>query len=153
MRINLTNEEKGITITAKAKGQLPMGFVNKLVEALYSDDFSTESRSKAEMLQMLEKLSTKETVPVISRPKAIEKINSERTLSSSIGERVNVPTYVFCPSCGNEDTQYIYRGNRYIKCSSCQEKLFLKPAGEVWGDLDEDGNEYHATSVYREPSY
>lgn len=149
MRINLTNEEKGITITAKAKGQLSKDFVNKLVEVLYLDSLSTTPLVKT--LEILD--SHVKNVHVTSRPKAIEKINSERNMSSSIGERVNVPTYVFCPSCGHEGTQQIFRGSRYIKCSSCQEKLFLKPAGEVWGEEDEDGNEYHATSIYREASY
>lgn len=89
------------------------------------------------------------------RPKAIELLNSERALNVPIEEsgriqRENVKVYVHCPLCFHEADQWTYRGNRFTKCRGCNERLFLTPAGEDWGDVDEYGYEYNAFKEYFE---
>ncbi|MFL2133026.1 hypothetical protein [Desemzia sp. FAM 23990] len=65
-------------------------------------------------------------------------------------KKVNVPIFVDCPSCEFAGRQFTFRGNRYAKCKECGEKLFLRPAGREWGELDNEGNEYYASAVYKD---
>lgn len=64
--------------------------------------------------------------------------------------RADVKVKVECPTCTGKGIQHTQRGNRYTWCNKCNEKLFLRPAGAAWEELDADGNEYHASTVYVE---
>lgn len=111
----------------------------------------------------------------VSRPRRVDFVNAGNTLFTPLGDKlqgalddesregaqkesdpkeypakINVQVIIDCPLCGFEGVQRTYRGNRYAKCRECGEKLFLRPAGREWGELDDEGNEYYASTVYKE---
>jgi hypothetical protein len=61
-----------------------------------------------------------------------------------------VKAIVSCPKCGITTTRKVRQGFKYVKCGKCGTKLFLKPAGEEYGMLDQAGYYYHANTEYRE---
>lgn len=103
-------------------------------------------------------LEPKKDVPkqeVMSRPKAIEMIGSERKLSTAIGELAEfkwVDVRVDCPVCAYEGETSTRRGNSYSKCPSCDSKLFNAWATGKPEEQDEDGYEYHANEEIRPKS-
>lgn len=68
-----------------------------------------------------------------------------------LSERAKCKTKIQCPSCGKENTIKVPYGFRYTFCPECNEKLFLRPGGETWGEADWEGNIYVANEVYVEP--
>ena len=68
--------------------------------------------------------------------------------SFTMMERAKCKTKVQCPSCGKENTVSLPFGFRYTFCPECNEKLFIRPAGNAWGEVDEEGNIYVAREIF-----
>lgn len=153
MRLTLKNDETALTFVKESFTETDLQLAYQLFtgKAPKAEEPKKPVPSWAAEIEPLPTIVTETK----SRPKTLPFLNSARTLHEPIENaaritRESVKVYVFCPNCGHEGDQTTYRGNRYTKCYGCQDKLFLQPAGENWGDVDEEGYEYHATKEYFE---
>ncbi|MGI2329679.1 hypothetical protein [Planococcus sp. YIM B11945] len=64
-------------------------------------------------------------------------------------EQEIVQVLIRCLECGYNGTHTTFRQNKFIKCKSCGEKLFLDRAADEWGEEDFDGNVYVAQDRYK----
>lgn len=69
----------------------------------------------------------------------------------SLMEKAKCKTKIECPCCGGKNTIQVPYGYRYTFCPDCHEKLFIRSAGENWGEADFEGNVYIANEVYIDP--
>lgn len=167
------------------------GLINKLTSYMNGDPFvdkqqKTETRSTVAKVdkakQSLEKenklavLSTEKEEK--SRPKSINLLNSERTLNTTIKERLvdafgneiehDVTDYkpgssinsseerpkwktIFsCPECGENDDKLVPVGFRFTVCDACGTEVHVQPANisKGWGHEDDEGFMYHAMNFY-----
>lgn len=97
--------------------------------------------------------SEKAAEPKKIRPRRLPFVNGDHStfnMSELIGENKSICKCSYtCPECNHEGTRLVPFGFRFTFCEECNTKLFLRPAGDNWGDRDEDGNTYIANQVYR----
>lgn len=102
-------------------------------------------------LQKEEKIDKTDTS--ISRPKRLPLQSKGERTSYPVGElfedkRERVQVFYHCPECHHSDQRTVPYGFRFVKCANCSQKLFLRPAGNTWGEKDEAGNTYVAEELY-----
>ncbi|TLQ05449.1 hypothetical protein FEZ51_01965 [Pediococcus stilesii] len=62
-----------------------------------------------------------------------------------------VKVAVDCPKCEKKYTKMVPFGYRFTWCDEFHDKLYLAPAGQTFGEEDEEGYMYRANSEYLEP--
>lgn len=154
MKLTLKNGTNSLTLI---KEDLTANDVLVAFSIFDGTDVKKESDSvKKDEPKPFDPIPEKDNYAATTRPRAITLLNSERNLREPIEsiariKRENVKVYVNCPHCLYEGDQYTWRGNRYTKCKECQTELFNRPAAETWGEVDDSGYEYHATTEYISP--
>jgi hypothetical protein len=162
IRMNIANEETGITISLKSTDALTA----EELQAIYNLVNKVQPKASQVRVTMpsqgLERYFDKfpQAVPlkdeVKPRPRAIELLNTERSLFNPIGDllkepddRKHVKVYINCPACGHECDHFNLERSSWTKCPSCKMMLFNAYATDASLEPDEDGYVYMATSEFK----
>ncbi|MCZ4246637.1 hypothetical protein O2313_03680 [Bacillus amyloliquefaciens] len=116
--------------------------------------------------------SKTDTIPVVPkknvtqaatpRPRRVDLLNNERTLATPLAdllgsepikvsptsERSRCKTKFSCPSCNLQKDKSVPNGYRFTPCENCGTLVRIRPANQTWGAFDDEGYQYHASSIY-----
>ena len=157
IRMNIANEETGITISLKSTEALS----NEEMQAIYNIVNKTKPTAITFNMPPMHPSYPETTIvplkdEVKPRPRAIELLNTERSLFNPIGEllkkpddRKHVKVYINCPACGHECDHFNLERSSWTKCPSCKMMLFNAYATDASLEPDDDGYVYMATSEFR----